>query len=118
MILPAILHALPIGGDDPANPNRWAGGVGARLRAVGAAREGPSGRGRVGGAGQQKYADPVGLASVYAELGDNDQAVAQLEKAFKERPKALSNVQKDPAFDGLRSDKRYADLLRRGGLER
>jgi tetratricopeptide (TPR) repeat protein len=67
---------------------------------------------------KQMYADPVGLASVYAELGDNDQAVAQLEKAFKEGPKALSNVQKDPAFDGLRSDKRYADLLRRGGLER
>jgi hypothetical protein len=36
-----------------------------------------------------------------------------LEKAFDERYPSMVFVQIEPVFDGLRSDRRFADLLRR-----
>lgn len=55
-------------------------------------------------------------ARVYAGLGDNDQAFAWLEQDFRNRSGLLSTITWWPFFDGLRSDPRYNDLLRRMGL--
>ncbi|MFY9610461.1 MAG: protein kinase [Blastocatellia bacterium] len=55
-------------------------------------------------------------AAVYAGLGDRDQAFAWLEKGFEARNATLVFVVFDLTFDPLRSDPRYADLLRRMGL--
>jgi tetratricopeptide (TPR) repeat protein len=54
------------------------------------------------------------LALIYVGLGDNDQAMTWLNKAYDARfnPSALVR----PAFDPLRSDPRFRDLLRRIGL--
>jgi TolB-like protein/DNA-binding winged helix-turn-helix (wHTH) protein/Tfp pilus assembly protein PilF len=54
------------------------------------------------------------VALVYAGLNEKDQAFAWLEKAYVERfnPSILLR----PAFDMLRSDPRFQDLLRRLGL--
>ena len=51
----------------------------------------------------------------YAGLGDTDSAFQWLEKAYEIR---TARVHELPSmyFDGLRSDPRYADLLRRVGL--
>ena len=59
---------------------------------------------------------PVVFASVYAALGDKEQAFEWLEKAFAERHPGLRGLKTNPHFDGLRSDPRFADLLRRMGL--
>ncbi len=56
------------------------------------------------------------FALVYAGLGDNDQALAALERAYRERSDFLLVLKVDPLFDGLRSDPRFEDLLRRIGL--
>jgi eukaryotic-like serine/threonine-protein kinase len=56
------------------------------------------------------------IAGVYSALGDRDQAFASLEKAYQERDDQLLWTIVDPAFDGIRSDPRYGDLLRRMGL--
>ena len=48
-------------------------------------------------------------------LGDKDAAFAALEKAFPGRTELLL-IKVDPRLDNLRSDPRYADLLRRIGL--
>ena len=55
------------------------------------------------------------IALVYVGLDEHDQAMAWLEKAFAERfnPGVLLR----PAFDPLRSDPRFQDLLRRIGLK-
>jgi tetratricopeptide (TPR) repeat protein len=57
-----------------------------------------------------------GLASAYAEAGENDLAMEWLEKAFADRTPQLLHMVADPAFDGLAADLRYKELLRRIGL--
>jgi hypothetical protein len=54
-------------------------------------------------------------AGDYAVLGDKSAAFASLEKAFPDRIELLL-LKVDPRLDNLRSDPRYADLLRRMGL--
>ncbi|MEK6322717.1 MAG: protein kinase [Acidobacteriota bacterium] len=56
------------------------------------------------------------LAAVYAGLDDKDQAFAWLEKDFQAHSGTLDFVTVKAGFDSLRSDPRYADLLRRMGL--
>ena len=55
------------------------------------------------------------LAEIYAQLGKKDQAFAWLEKAFEERSFMMLYLKTAPNLDPLRSDPRYADLLRRVG---
>jgi serine/threonine protein kinase/tetratricopeptide (TPR) repeat protein len=62
------------------------------------------------------YIDPAWIAATYALLGEKDRAFSWLEHAYKEKSGGLPNIKSDPNFDSLRSDPRYADLLRRMGL--
>ena len=59
---------------------------------------------------------PTNIAKVYAALGANDEAFANLEKDFAVREGGLLWLKVAPEFDNLRSDPRYADLVRRVGL--
>jgi tetratricopeptide (TPR) repeat protein len=59
-------------------------------------------------------AGPIDLAGVYMRLGNKDEAFRWLEKASKGHlPYLIWSLPADPEFDDLRSDPRYADLLRR-----
>jgi len=60
------------------------------------------------------FSNAAEIALIYAGLDEKDQAMAWLEKAYAERfnPSILLR----PAFDPLRSDPRFQDLLRRIGL--
>ncbi len=64
------------------------------------------------------YVDPAWVARFHALLGEKDATFAWLEKAYAEKSNGIRYVKMDPAFDSLRSDPRYADLLRRMGLPR
>jgi len=57
------------------------------------------------------------FAAVYAGLGEKDQAFAWLGKDFQARSGLLAWSRWTPPFDSLRSDPRFADLLRRMGLK-
>jgi hypothetical protein len=54
---------------------------------------------------------------VYAGLGDRDQAFAWLERDFQQRSGGLPSIIWWFSFEALRSDPRYADLVRGMGLE-
>ena len=56
------------------------------------------------------------VARVYAGLGDRDSSFASLDKAFEEHTPFLWEIRVMPQFDGLRSEPRYAELLRRMNL--
>ncbi len=58
------------------------------------------------------------IARWSAAVGDNQQALEYLEKAYGHRLFLLPFVGADPIFDALRSEPRYQDLLRRMGLTR
>ncbi len=54
-------------------------------------------------------------AADYAMLGEKDAAFAALDKAFVSRA-GVVDIKVDPRLDNIRSDPRFADLLRRIGL--
>jgi serine/threonine protein kinase/Tfp pilus assembly protein PilF len=65
---------------------------------------------------KQKYVSPYFVAGIYSGLGDKDQAFAWLEQAYQERHPYLTLLKVEPVFDNLRSDPRFAELLRKVGL--
>jgi tetratricopeptide (TPR) repeat protein len=67
---------------------------------------------------QEEYVSADSIARIYAGLGEKDQAFAWLEKACDEHSYSIAWLKVEPAWDSLRSDPRFAELLRRMGLER
>jgi eukaryotic-like serine/threonine-protein kinase len=65
---------------------------------------------------KQSYVPAYGFAEIYIGLGDKEQALASLEKAYADRSMLMTLIKVDPEFDSLRSDPRFKDLLRRVGL--
>jgi len=62
------------------------------------------------------YVNLYELALIYIGLGQNDQAFDWLEKAYRERSDQLIYLKVDPRLDPIRSDSRFADLVRRVGI--
>jgi serine/threonine protein kinase/Tfp pilus assembly protein PilF len=67
--------------------------------------------------GQQWYSH-VRIAMIYTALEDKKQAFSWLERALAESDMALPYLKVNPAFDPLRSDPRFTELLKRIGLEK
>ena len=66
---------------------------------------------------QSGYVSPYLIATIYAGLGDKDNAFGFLDKAYAERSLDISWFLKaDLRIDNLRSDPRFKTLLRRIGL--
>jgi eukaryotic-like serine/threonine-protein kinase len=61
------------------------------------------------------YVSPYEIAGLYADLGDKEHAFEWLNTAYQERD-ALYGIRTDFIMDSLRSDPRYAELIRRVGL--
>jgi len=61
---------------------------------------------------------PFRLAYVHLGLGETDVAFDWLEKSLVARDWQLAMLKVEPAFDGPRSDPRFAVLLERVGLAR
>ena len=66
---------------------------------------------------KQRYVSPIALVYVYLGLGNKDQTFAWLEKAHQERSNGIAFFKVSPTVDPLRSDPRFADLLKRIGLD-
>jgi serine/threonine protein kinase len=56
------------------------------------------------------------IAALYAALGDKDQAFRWLNIAYKEREGFLIGLKTNNLFDPIRSDPRFAELVRKVGL--
>jgi len=67
-------------------------------------------------ASKQSFVPALFVALVYAGLEDKDQAFTWLEKAYEERFNRLAYLKVEALWDPLRSDPRFADLLRRVGI--
>ena len=65
---------------------------------------------------QNEYVSPVAIAMVHAGLGENDQALHWLERAYEQRDFDLLFAQRSMAFESLRNEPRFRELMRRIGL--
>ena len=65
---------------------------------------------------KRRYVSAIEVALVYAGLRETRAAFAWLQKAYDERARLPLFLKMDPAFDSLRSDPRYEQLLSRVGL--
>jgi serine/threonine protein kinase/TolB-like protein/Tfp pilus assembly protein PilF len=63
---------------------------------------------------KENYVPAMLRARIYAGLGEKDKAIEWLEKGYGDR--AITNIKVNPEVDPLRSDPRFADLLRRMNL--
>jgi predicted Zn-dependent protease len=64
------------------------------------------------------YMVAVQRASVYVGLGNAEKAFEWLDKGYNEHNTQLSYLKIDPVWQSLRSDARYAALLKKIGLEK
>jgi TolB-like protein/DNA-binding winged helix-turn-helix (wHTH) protein len=62
------------------------------------------------------YVPPVLVAQACVRVGDKECAFRWLEKGFQERDDLMINLKVEPVFDGLHSDPRFQDLVRRVGI--
>ncbi len=65
---------------------------------------------------RDSFVSPYLDATLYAGLGDRDNAFKSLNKALGERSDWMVYLKVDPALDPLRSDPRFAELVRKVGL--
>jgi len=65
----------------------------------------------------EAYTTTDGLAILYVRLGDKEKALQALEQGYKERQLHMTEIGIEPAFDALRSEPRFQDLLHRIGLQ-
>jgi eukaryotic-like serine/threonine-protein kinase len=62
------------------------------------------------------YASPLRIAQLYADLGDKEHAFEWLNVAYQERNDDLIGLKTQFTLDSLRSDPRFAELVRKVGL--
>ena len=62
------------------------------------------------------YVDCYSLGTIYAGLGEKDESFGLLEKAYDQHSPEMVFLAVDPFWYGMRSDPRYANLLRRLGI--
>ncbi|HXP44811.1 MAG TPA: winged helix-turn-helix domain-containing protein [Candidatus Acidoferrales bacterium] len=99
-----------------ANPWQWSvlayiqGRAGQKREAAGALR-------KLLDLNRRQPIDPMAIAAAHIGMGHNDAAVAWLETARAQHSNGLTALKVDPAYDPLRGDPRFQDLLRRVGLD-
>ena len=65
---------------------------------------------------KDRYVPALAFATVHLGLGENDQALDWLEKAYAERFNRLAYLRREPMWQPLRENPRFQDLLRRINL--
>ncbi|MBS1787084.1 MAG: tetratricopeptide repeat protein, partial [Acidobacteria bacterium] len=108
----ALQKSIPLSGDSPDEPASLACAY---------ALSGKTGEARkilekLEQQARRKYIASSGLAEIYGALGEKDRAFALLDQAYDERDNMMVLLKVEPTFDPLRSDPRFATLLRRVGF--
>jgi TolB-like protein/Flp pilus assembly protein TadD len=66
---------------------------------------------------KRRYVSSYYFAIAYNALDNKNQAFEWLEKAYRDREGRMTLIKVDPLLDGLRSDFRFEELMRRVGLD-
>ena len=71
---------------------------------------------RLQAASKSRYISSYEISAIFASLNEPDHAFESLQKAYDNRDYELYRLKREPRFDNIRSDPRFADLLRRVGI--
>ncbi len=64
----------------------------------------------------ERYIPPSHIALIYNGLDERDETLAWLERGFEQRDPKMTFLKVEPKWNNLRSDPRFAELLRKVGL--
>jgi DNA-binding winged helix-turn-helix (wHTH) protein/tetratricopeptide (TPR) repeat protein len=64
----------------------------------------------------QRYVSAGDIASIYASLGDTENALMWLDRALQQRASLLGFLAQNPTFDGLHADPRFAAIVAQVGI--
>jgi adenylate cyclase len=67
-------------------------------------------------AAQHEYVSPYSKALIFAGLGQKNEAIDELQKAYSERSLSPPAICCDPRLDSLRQEPRFQDFVRTTGL--
>lgn len=107
---------INISGVAPVDITDYKGGLGYAYAVAGERAEARKLLEELKSRSKQSYVPWFYIAGIYAGLGEKDQAIANLEKAYDQREQGLAVMKREPMFDPLRSDARFQELLRRMNL--
>ena len=65
---------------------------------------------------KERYVSPLDIARLHAQIGNREQALAGLEQSLAERSFGLTLLKTDRAWDPIRSDPRFAAIVKRVGI--
>ena len=65
---------------------------------------------------RERWVSPYVIATIHIALGEVDQGFVWLGKALEEQDSRMAYVRLHPAYDSVRQDPRYIDILNRTGL--
>jgi tetratricopeptide (TPR) repeat protein len=65
---------------------------------------------------KRRHVSPYDMAVMHVGLGETDQAFDWLEESYAQRERWMLQLKVAPFLDPLRSDPRFADLVRRVGV--
>jgi hypothetical protein len=65
---------------------------------------------------QRQRLDPMFFVVAYVGMGNKQEALSWLEKAYSERSPSMISLKVNPTFDPLRSEPRFQALLRHMAL--
>ena len=57
--------------------------------------------------------DPSAFVLAYLGIGDRNETLDWLEKAYAQHSNSMTTLKVDPIFDPMRGDPRFEDLVRR-----
>lgn len=69
-------------------------------------------------AAPRRYVSPIGVAEIFAALGDTEEALRRLEQAYEQRDPWMVLLRVNPRLDALRGDPRFERLVARMGFPR
>ena len=65
---------------------------------------------------EERYVSPYNVAMIYAGMDRRDDALAWLERGYREREPRMVFLKSEPKWNSLRGDPRFRDLLQRLGF--
>ena len=103
----------PLPDDVVANETEASSSLGFAYAMAGKRAEGEAILRQLQALSQRRYVSGIYFAVIYAGLKDNDRAIEYLNKAYESRHPGLVLIRIEPMFDGLRSDERFQQLVKK-----